>query len=59
MYSRERVVGLAPGPLVVPFRVPLLVIFQIIHGPHGPLHILHALEALVEGQVVANSILKR
>ena len=26
-----------PRPLVVPLRIPLLVIFQIVHGPHSAL----------------------
>ena len=34
--ARPNKAGL-PRPLVVPLRVPLLVIFQVVHGPHGAL----------------------
>ena len=50
---------LLPGPLVVPFRVAFLVVLHIVHRPHGPLHILHTLEAFVQRQVVAHSVLKK
>jgi len=45
------------GPLIVSFGISLLVIFYIIHSPHRPLHILYSLEALVETEVVADSVL--
>ena len=48
-----------PGPLIVSFGISLLVIFYIIHSPHCPLNILYSLEALVETEVVADSVLKQ
>ena len=48
----------SPSPLVVSLRIPLLMILDIVHRPDGALHVLHPLEALVEAQVVADSVLK-
>ena len=48
----------SPRPLVVSLRIPLLVILDVVHRPDGALHILHPLEALVEAQIVADSVLK-
>lgn len=36
-----------------------LVELVVIHSPHRPLHVLHSAEALVQRQVVADSVLKR
>ena len=48
----------SPGPLVVALGVPLLVVLDVVDGPHGALHILHPLEALVEAQVVPDGVLE-
>ena len=45
-------VGTPAGPLA-----PLLAELKLIHGPHSPLLALHAYEALVQAQVVADGIL--
>lgn len=49
------VLSASPGHL---WWSPLLV-FNFVHSPHGPLHILNANKALVQTQVVAHSILER
>ena len=41
------------GPLVPP-----PVELGLVHSPDSSLHVLHATEALVEGEVVADSVLK-
>ena len=48
----------SPRPLVVPLGVPLLVVLDLVHRPHGALHVLHPLEALVEREIVTNCVLK-
>ena len=48
----------SPGPLVVPLGVSLLMILDIVHSPHCALHILHPLEALVETEIVSDSVLQ-
>ena len=48
----------SPRPLVVPLGVPLLVVLDLVHRPHGAFHVLHPLEALVEREIVANCVLK-
>ena len=48
----------SPRPLVVSLRIPLLMILDVVHRPDGALDVLHSLEALVEAQVVTDSVLK-
>lgn len=36
---------------------PPLVELHLVHGPHGPLNVLHAHETFVKRQVVAHSVL--
>ena len=49
----------SPRPLVVSLRIPLLMILDIVHRPHGALHVLHPAEALVEGEVVSHCVLDK
>lgn len=37
---------------------PSLLVLVLIHGPHGALDVLHAHEALVQAQVVADGVLQ-
>ena len=64
----------SPRPLVVPLRIPLLVIFKIVPRPHSSLrkhlvriaqklfkahlYVFHPLEAFVQREIVPNRVLK-
>ena len=64
----------SPRPLVVPLRIPLLVVFKIVHRPHSSLrkhlvriaqklfkahlYVFHPLEAFVQREIVPNRVLK-
>lgn len=66
MYNVEQVcmAGAVPGVqrrrvrVRGPLRAPLVEL-HLVHGPHGALHVLHAHEALVQRQVVADRVLCR
>ena len=58
IFNQTNIVHISPRPLVVSLGVSLLVVLDLVHCPHGALHVLHPLETLVEREIVANCVLK-
>ena len=48
----------SPGPLIISLGISFLVVFHIVDGPHGALNVFHPLEAFVQTQIMAHSVLK-
>lgn len=38
---------------------PAFLVLHLVYRPHRPLHVLHAHKALVQAEVVADSVLQR